>query len=300
MIDLHLHTTASDGALTPKELLIKAEKLGLEMIAISDHYTMLGYDDLKDPAVRELFSGKILTACEFGAHYNGSLIEILGYGIDPDEARNYLAETYPPLKEKMRREMEILIKTYRERGFPFDEQAVRDHFDREGITIGARGAIKRELNKYPENIARYFNPLSETDEKSFLRNEVGNPKSPYFLSYDCIFPSAEEICTFIHKMGGKAIIAHPGIYDPAVYQATEQIILEAKPDGIEVWHANHTPEQREVLMGLCRKYGLIFSGGSDFHNKQREARGNVMGMAPFASVFPVDAIKEWTEPLLKI
>lgn len=300
MIDLHLHTTASDGALTPRELLIKAEGLGLEMISISDHYTMLGYDDLKDPAVRKLFSGAILPACEFGAHFNGSPIEILAYGINPDEAREFLAETYPPLNEKMRLELEQLIKVYRERGYPFDEQAVWEHFAKGGKELGARGAIRIELNKFPENVARYYNPLSETDGKCFLRNEVGNPKSPYFLSYDWLYPSAKEVCDYIRKLGGKSIIAHPGVYDNELFNATEQIILDAGPDGLEAWYSTHTVEQREYLLALCRKYNLIFSGGSDFHNEERETRGNVMGMAPLAPIFPLDAIKEWTDRLIKI
>ncbi|MBQ8893615.1 MAG: PHP domain-containing protein [Clostridia bacterium] len=296
MIDLHMHTTASDGERTPAEILQKCEALGLELISISDHYTMDGYDQLKDPAVRSLFSGEILPACEFSAHFNGISIEVLGYGIDPEDARDYLKKTYPPLKEKQRREMEQLILQYRERGFQFDEAAVRSNFN----AHGGRTAMQIELRRYPENVARFFDPASETSEKSFLRREVSNPESPYFMNTEGLYPSAKEVCETIRSLGGKAVIAHPGCYNQRVYENLETLIQTARPDGLEAWYSTHTPEQRQHLLSLCEKYDLIYSGGSDYHNDAREKVGNVLGMAELADIFPVKEIRQWADKLKKI
>lgn len=297
MIDLHLHTIASDGALNAAELLQKCEALGLEMISITDHYAMESYRDLKDPAVRKLFSGEILPGCEFSAHFKGINIEVLGYGIDPDAAQDYIKRVYPTLAQKREKELNVLIALYREKGYPFDEAAVRTNFS---IVSDAREAMRLELNKYPENIARYYDPASETSFKCFMRREVGNPKSCYFLSCEAFFPSAQEVCSQIRAMGGKAIIAHPGCYNSIIYDSLEELIETAKPDGLEAWYSTHTPEQREHLLSLCQKYNLIYSGGSDYHNDLREAAGNVLGMPQLAEIFPLAEMRKWIDPLKKI
>lgn len=297
MIDLHIHTTASDGCMTPAEILQKCEKSGLELISISDHYSMRGYDDLKNPDVRKLFSGEILPACEFTTHFKGVNIEILGYGIDPDDAREFLDKTYPVLFEKTKRDLELLIDLYNERGFPFDEATVRMHFKE---TQDARESIRTELNKYPENVARYYDPESEKSGKSFLRREVTNPESPFFMNVDRLYPDAATICSFIRSLGGKAIVAHPGIYNSSIYNSMDELIQTAKPDGLEAWYVLHTPEQREHLLALCKKYNLIYSGGSDYHNEARNAAGNTLGIPQLADIFPVAEIRKWANTLKRI
>jgi len=303
MIDLHLHTTASDGADSTAELLQKCQTCGLSLISITDHNSMAAYQDLKDPKIRRLFSGKILPGCEFTAQYKGQLIEILGYGIHPIAAGNFLSTAYISNERRRALQEEQMIETYRKQGFTFDEAAVRKNF-RSAIhpltgekCKDTRIAFWLELNRYPENQARYTDPDSCNNYKSFMRREFSNIKSPFFFNMERLLPSAETVCFAIKSMGGKAIIAHPGGYNQPVYEMMEDLVKEAKPHGLEAWYSIHTPEQKAELSALCKKYRLIFSGGSDYHGAWRECRGNILGMPQLSGLLPEREILEWAEQI---
>ena len=94
MIDLHMHTTYSDGTDTVKELLEKAESLGLEVISITDHNTCKAYYEMENFNVKEMYKGDILVGCEFTTSFYNRLIEVLGYGFDYKNINKYLEEFY--------------------------------------------------------------------------------------------------------------------------------------------------------------------------------------------------------------
>lgn len=296
MIDLHLHTTASDGKVSPADLLRKCEEAGLSLISVTDHWTMLGYDELLKPEVRSLFSGKLLPGCEFTAHYEGQAIEILGYGIHPEDAREYLSQ-FPALQEKWKLETEELIRQYKKMDIRFDEDAVRKNL---ADGMGARGGMFEEIVRYPENVARFTDPNSVQNSSIFSRKEVYNKYSPYFLHNGWFSPPADEVCDFIRSKGGKSFIAHPGAYDKNVYDDLENLIQFAKPDGLEAWYVMHTPEQRAYLLRLCEKYGLLYCGGSDYHHDQRAEKGYKLGLPQIADIYPLESMFQWIEPLIKL
>ena len=89
MIDLHLHTNHSDGTDTVTELLEKAEELKLEIISITDHDTVEAYKELENSEIRNKFSGEILPGVEIKAIYDNHNIEVLGYGINPNNIKIY-------------------------------------------------------------------------------------------------------------------------------------------------------------------------------------------------------------------
>ena len=84
MIDLHIHTTSSDGSDEPKDILIKAQQSGLKYISITDHDSIGAYKKLRELKVNRYFEGNIIPGCEFSVVHNGKPIEVLGYGIDLD------------------------------------------------------------------------------------------------------------------------------------------------------------------------------------------------------------------------
>lgn len=303
MIDLHMHTIYSDGAESVAELLQNCERLGLSHISITDHNDIRAYQDLKDPKIRSLFSGKILPGCEFSAQYKGQAIEIIGYGIQPIAAGNFLSTAYIATETQKKMQQEQMIETYRKEGFTFDEAQVRENF-RSGLhpltgkpCKDPRTAFWLELNRYPENQARYYDADSCRNYKTFMRKEFANIKSPYFFSMERLLPSAETVIFAIKNMRGKAIIAHPGGYNQPIYEMMEELLLEAKPHGLEAWYSIHTPAQKKELTALCKKHGLIFSGGSDYHGKWREAQGNVLGMPELCGLLPEREILEWVEKM---
>ena len=94
MVDLHIHTTESDGHDTPKEILEKAEKLKLSIISITDHESINAYNILDKEDVSKIFSGKIIKGIELKSCYDGRIVDILGYGINPKIINEYLEEVY--------------------------------------------------------------------------------------------------------------------------------------------------------------------------------------------------------------
>ena len=94
MIDLHMHTTYSDGTDTVKELLEKAENLGLEVISITDHNICKAYFEMEKFNVKEIYHGNIIVGCEFTTSFDNRLIEVLGYGFDYKSVNKYLEYFY--------------------------------------------------------------------------------------------------------------------------------------------------------------------------------------------------------------
>lgn len=109
MIDLHMHTTYSDGSNTVEEVLEKAEKLKLEIISITDHDNCKAYKELKNEEIRSKFSGKIIPGIEIKCSYGKRLIEVLGYNIDTDKMQDWADEYY---KDKQRKNYKLNILTF--------------------------------------------------------------------------------------------------------------------------------------------------------------------------------------------
>ena len=102
MIDLHMHTTYSDGADSLSELLNNAQKLGLSVISITDHDNCKAYSELRNKKIRNIFSGKIIPGIEIKCAYGKRLIEVLGYNIDTEKMQNWVNEYYKDkTKEKI-------------------------------------------------------------------------------------------------------------------------------------------------------------------------------------------------------
>ena len=94
MIDLHMHTTYSDGTDSVEKILMNANKLDLELISITDHNSCEAYKEMEKMKVNELFKGNIIVGCEFTTKFDNRIIEILGYGFNYNKIQNYLDNYY--------------------------------------------------------------------------------------------------------------------------------------------------------------------------------------------------------------
>ena len=101
-IDLHIHSVYSDGDKTPKEILEMAEKLKLKYIAITDHENCKAYGELKKEEIRKLYHGKVITGCELMTSFNGVMIEILGYYIEPKIINEWYDKKYAKEERRTR------------------------------------------------------------------------------------------------------------------------------------------------------------------------------------------------------
>lgn len=265
MIDLHTHTTNSDGSATTKELLIEAEEKSLSILAITDHNTIASHHELKNPALRNLFSGEIITGIEITTTYKGETIEVLGYGFDVNIMQEFLAENVLTFKEKQLKEFELIKKQYQRIGVKFQEKRITFNPEKES----SRVAFVKEIKNYPENYHFFLNKESITSDKGFTRNEVYNPKSPLYVDESSLFPSLEKAIAMIHQAGGIAFLAHTYAYSPNIAADLLNILDNYELDGLECFYTTFTDEQSDYLVKLCAKRNLFMSGGSDFHGTRK-------------------------------
>ena len=150
MIDLHMHTTYSDGTDTVKELLEKAESLGLEVISITDHNNCNAYFEMEKFNVKEIYKGDVLVGCEFTTSFDNRLIEVLGYGFDYKSVNKYLEDFYSDELVSNRTNIlyNRLLDKIKELDLEFHLKRVRDKkFKNEFFERG----IYEELVKYESN-----------------------------------------------------------------------------------------------------------------------------------------------------
>ena len=256
MIDLHLHTTASDGYLSPAQLAARAKAAGLTTISVTDHDTVAAIAE-----VTELARGmgiRVIPGIEITAVDDGRDVHMLGYFFDPDSA------TLATLLERQRALRITRVREIGERlaalGMPVDVEAVLlTAAARPGSSVG-RPQVARELMRsgYVASVQEAFDLWLATGRPAFIARTG---------------PSPAAVVGAIHEAGGIASMAHPG-----VTKRDELIgpLIEAGLDAIEVYHSDHTPEAQRTYQRIAERHGVAITGGSDFHGD--ESRRNMLGL----------------------
>jgi predicted metal-dependent phosphoesterase TrpH len=253
MIDFHLHTTASDGLLSPRELVERAAAAGLTTIAVTDHDTVGGLAEARE-AGQDL-GVRVVAGIEITAVENGQDLHVLGYFLDP-ESVSLGTFLHTQRADRVRRVRDIAARLGA-LGYRLDVEPLVAAAARGGRSIG-RPAIADALVAAGHC----------TDRNDAFARPLGRD-GPAFIPRSGI-PAAGVIET-IHAARGIASLAHPGI------SATDQMIEQLVPtglDALEVWHSDHSPEQQEHYGRLADRLGLARSGGSDYHGDgvHRECR----------------------------
>ena len=265
MIDIHTHTTNSDGSFTTKELLEEAEKIGLTLLSITDHNTIQAYYEIEKSNIKNIFSGNIIPGVEITTTYNGETIEVLGYGFDLDIMQQHLNSNVLTFKEKQLKEYELIKKQYKKIGVIFKEDSIKFN----PKTESCRTAFLNEIKKYPDNYKFFLYEESINGVSGFTRNEVYNPKSPLYVDESSLFPSLEKAIEMIHKAGGIAFLAHTFAYSPNISNQLQYILNNYQLDGLECFYTTFTEEQSQYLVNVCKESNLYKSGGSDFHGTRK-------------------------------
>lgn len=255
-VDLHIHSTASDGTLTPSEVVRSALELGLEAIALTDHDTVSG---IKEALAAAKGTGlEVIPGVEINSEGEWGDLHFLGYYIDPENP--FLREGLEAMRDarlgRARRMLEILAQL----GMPLEWEEVRALA--EGESVG-RPHVARALA-----LRGYVSSPQEAFDRY-----IGNG-GPAYVPRLRLTPA--EVIEAIHRAGGVAVLAHP-----AYSAATERIgeFVDLGLEGLEVYYPEHSPEEVEMLLRLCSRYGLVATGGSDFHSPSHEEG------APMGSVF---------------
>lgn len=287
MIDIHTHTTYSDGSFSVVDLLKEAERIGLSLLSITDHNTIQAYQELENGDIRNLFSGYIIPGVEITTTYNGETIEVLGYGFDLTMMQTFLDANVLTFEEKQLMEYELIKKQYRKIGVVFDENNIKFDSKKES----SRVALFNEIKRYPENYKFFLYEESIKKASGFTRNEVYNPGSQLYVDESTLFPSLEKTIDMIHKSGGVAFLAHTYAYSPNIANELLNILDNYKLDGLECFYTTFTNDQSNYLVQLCEQRQMFMSGGSDFHGTRKinhnlgTGRGNLN--------ISEDIIKEW-------
>lgn len=265
MIDIHSHTTYSDGSSSVEELLNEAEKLNLSLLSITDHNTIQAHFELQNSNIRDKFKGKIISGIEITTTYKGETIEVLGYGFDLDTMQQFLNDNVLTFEEKQLKEYELIKNRYKDIGVIFDENNIQFNPRIESC----RPALAIEIKKHPENYKFFLNQESINTASGFTRNEVYNPKSPLYVDESSLFPSLETAIQMIHNSGGLAFLAHTFAYSPNIANELLNIINDYELDGLECFYTTFTREQSDYLVDVCKNRGMYMSGGSDFHGTRK-------------------------------
>lgn len=261
MIDLHIHSTYSDGSYSVIELLKEAEQRKLEIISITDHDNVRAYEELKNIDIKKYFSGKIIPGCEFKCYFKeyNIPIELLGYGIDVD----IIKSQEKPIGEIENRYLQYFKDVGNSIGLIFNKDLKINKDERK---FGA-AVFETEIFKYKEN-RKILDENNISIEPNFYRAAECNPKSIFYINEEKDFIKVDELIEKIHKANGIVFLAHPYMYPISkVEEMAETLINEYKIDGIECCYSTFTDEQKNNMLSLCKKYNIFSSGGSDFHGK---------------------------------
>jgi predicted metal-dependent phosphoesterase TrpH len=250
MIDLHVHTTFSDGTFTPQEVVRFAKEKGLFAISITDHDTTDGVKDAIEEGER--LGLKVVSGVEISADFEIEM-HILGLFIDID---NEFLQQKLKMLEKFRKERNPqIIKKLRQMGYNISMEEVEKLAL--GEMIGRPHIAKVLVQK------GYFSTTKEVFEKL-----LGFGK-PAYVKKEKLKP--QEAIEAIKKAGGLAILAHPHKY-LYLEEGSENVFLELKEyglDGIEVFHSDHNQIETSMLLEIAKKLDLAISGGSDFHGENK-------------------------------
>jgi predicted metal-dependent phosphoesterase TrpH len=247
-IDLHVHTTASDGTMRPTEVVRYAQKKGLRAIAITDHDTIEGLDE----AIRagNELGFEVIPGVELSVDSPTGTMHVLGYYIDPASAeltdkllilQQARMERNLTMIERLRR-LGIAIELSEVKAAPEHGQIGRPHFAHTLVKKGYVPNIQDAFDRY-----------------------LGKGKPAYAEKFRF---APEEAMHFIGTAGGITVLAHPFTLNQPLRKDLEPLIMTLKEkglEGIEVFYPEHSEGQTRLYRSLAQKHGLLLTGGSDFH-----------------------------------
>ena len=251
-IDLHAHTTHSDGTLTPAELVRLAWQRGLSALAVTDHDTTAGLPEAH--RVGAAVGVEILDGCEVTARLPAGIVHILAYGFEPDDG-DFEAMLVEVRRGRDERNALILAKLTA-LGVPVSERDVSRHV--EG-SITARPHIAAALvdQGHADDLQAAFRLYLHDGGPAYTQAQV---------------PTAEAVVATVVAAGGVAVLAHPrslGVRNRRAYRQVFAGLKEEGLAGIEVHHPSHGVEQRRMFQELADELDLVASGGSDFHGANK-------------------------------
>jgi hypothetical protein len=249
--DLHCHSTASDGVLSPAEVVRRAAANGVSVLALTDHDELAGLADAAEAA--HAAGVRIVPGVEISVTWGGISVHIVGLGVDPENAT--LASNLDYVRSSRGRRAERIAV----------------EFDALGIEGSLEGAYAYAENPKVIGRTHFARFLVERgiapDVAAVFKRYLAHGK-PGYVPHQ--WADLADAVAWIRASGGRAVVAHPGRYKLA-RGALRQLLGEFKAaggEGIEVVTGSHSPEQYGEFARLAREFGLLASRGSDFHGPE--------------------------------
>lgn len=254
-IDLHIHSTASDGSDSPSAIAEQAASLHLAAFALTDHDTLEGLEEAETAAQR--LGVPFVRGCEVSTHTEWGAAHFLGLWLPHDKERlTELQETLEVVRKDRAERNFRMTEKLQELGFPVNYEEVtaiagnkvvaRPHF---AELLVKKGIVKTEVEAFEKYL--------------------GNGK-PAYIPRKVLSP--EEAVELLKRSGALVVMAHPRLLK-APRKALEQLIARLVPlglDALEAYHSEHKPNDVRICVELARKYGLHLSGGSDYHGTHKK------------------------------
>jgi 3',5'-nucleoside bisphosphate phosphatase len=260
-VDLHSHTTASDGSFTPRELVQEAARRGLRVLAITDHDSTEGLAEALDEAARHP-PLQIVPGIEINCDVEGAEIHVLGYYVDHEAP--WFQEFCRAQREERRARVHRITARLHELGMPVDPEEVFV-LVREGSAGRPHVAQAMMKRGYVKSVREAFDRYLAAGKPAHVPRKRLGPADAVRL---------------IRKAAGVPVLAHPGLA-----QRDEMIpeLVAAGLMGIECYYSEHSPVQTGGYLQLCRERDLVATGGSDFHGPRVRAATLGVPAVPMAA-----------------
>lgn len=260
MVDMHIHTNYSDGINSIEEIFELANKLNTSIISITDHNSVLAYEEIKNKNLISKYSFVIVPGVELKCHINNEIIELLVYDFDTLKMKEFIDNNYKDWEYINKSTTIEFEKLLIEQKLSYDKNILitHDYAKYNGIMELYKSVLENENN---------YNILGNElhkDIPEFFRKCVCNVNSKYYVDLTKYYPSVEDIFKFSRKNNCKVFMPHVFLFNNG-FNILKNIHNKYDIDGIECYHPSYTLKQSEELVEYCKKNNLYISAGSDYH-----------------------------------
>lgn len=272
-IDLHCHSTCSDGLMTPAALVARAAERGVDLLALTDHDEVCGLEEARAEAKRQGI--EFVSGVEISVLWRNHPLHVVGLRIDP---------THPALAAGLGESRDGRIERARRMAAELEKVGIRGSFE------GALHYAGRPETVGRAHFARYLVEQGHVrDVKTVFTRYLVKGK-PGWVRHQ--WPAIERAVEWIRESGGMSVLAHPGRYRTTGAEMDELLreFAAMGGDGVEVVSGSHTPDEVARFAEAARRHGLRASVGSDFHGPGESFRD--LGHLP---PLPADLVPVWRD-----
>lgn len=244
--DLHCHTRLSDGSMSIDDLVFYSKRAGLDFIAVTDHDTMEGVT--RASVLGKRYGINIISGCEISCmdRQRGRKVHILCYLPDkPDRLQGMLGQILES-RTKAGQKMIMAVMRY----YPVTEEHIQRY------TMGSKSIYKPHIMQALMDLGYDNRPYGEVFDRLF-------DKKTGLCSREPEYPDVCDALELVRSAGGISVLAHPPVYGSM--ELLEELAEKNLLDGVEAYHPKIGPADEEQIIALADRFGLLKTGGSDFH-----------------------------------